>query len=103
MSKKNSKTANGGGTVNIPITDYTYIGANVHTNNAINQLPPLATTSTATISGFGGYNVYKDDTLPVYYNLYEEDGNLFYKNSKGEVFKLTFTKQETVKQIIQDL
>jgi len=50
-----------------------------------------------------GYTVYKDDTLPVYYNLYEEDGNLFYKNSKGEVFKLTFTKQEAVKQIIQDL
>jgi len=106
MSKKNSKTANGGGTVSIPITGYTYTGG------GMNQPMLTSATTTATASGtihLAGLNfgMKPNQNHAIGFGqdgtLYSEDNNLFWENSKGEVFKLTFTKQETVKQIIKDL
>lgn len=35
--------------------------------------------------------------------FYEDGGRLFWKNSKGEVFQVTFTKQEVVTNLLTDL
>ncbi len=75
-------------------------------DNTATTTGPFTITTSSTASGVtlaNGIYVNSSYYSPPYANMYEEDGNLFWKNSKGEVFKLTFTKQETVKQIIQDL
>lgn len=80
------------------------LGGSIYIGNAINQPVTIsATGATAgavlTTTGYVNYSYQKSPAD----DMYEKDGNLFWRNSKGEVFKLTFTKQETVKQIIDDL
>lgn len=76
-------------------------GSSIYTGNAVNQPTTITTTGTTTTQWYNYQSAYAHS--PAYFDLYEQDGNLFWKNSKGEIFKLTFTKQETVKQIIDDL
>lgn len=60
-----------------------------------------------TSTGTGSYGITGNNTYTYYPNVidgfYEDDGRLFWKNSKGEVYQVTFTKQETVNKIINDL
>lgn len=86
---------------------------NIYTGTATNQPPTISTVGSTANSIYHIANSSGNSTtftwpinfrsLAVTDGFYEDDGRLFWENSKGEVFQVTFTKQETVKQILEDL
>lgn len=106
MAKKKPTITTTGSSTNVPLSG---IYGSATGSSSISTITLANSTTGTYITNPGGIYSYPYVPNPIHYTppvtdgFYEDEGRLFWKNSKGEVFQVTFTKQETVKQILEDL